>query len=507
MKYESILSASVIRAPVEDEYPGWLAATVSRVKGLAATPACPIFLYMPIPGPYVLRLPILPPSSHANSEQRARWGFLISWNYQEFWRLPPVMRTQSFAAVPTRFSQMETPMVFTTGGPSVAYYDRDQMYRSLWDAHSVTMGIRVTEYLVMACNRWFEEARDRSFWLFSDTLSGWVKQLKPEELTGDAAEALGIFQAMLTLWAALLVNNTAFHVAVRHLDTSRWDTDGWLMVVSRQDADGVGIFIQDPLEAAKFSIPASCTSPPPEARPGREQVPIASVGNPSGWASAVAQRTGTSGSSPLGGPPLSGHQLGLPPRASLVASRVTLVTTAPSTRADHVTPVVSTAAGVATANRLPMPPPVPEVLLQDNLATFGPEEEDWMERLVGRFCGPSPGFPTSSRLVSMLYLLESLSNDLFSWAETQAVGDLDALEAVSQGWSRSCVNEQLWRLPKIHEHPQESHLQRVEQASTWRARGSGACDRRDEAAGASEAWYRDAPGSPQRGTSGGGDQK
>ena len=65
VKYESILSASVIRAPVEDEYPGWLAATVSRVKGLAATPAFPNFLYMPIPGPYVLRLPILPPSSHA----------------------------------------------------------------------------------------------------------------------------------------------------------------------------------------------------------------------------------------------------------------------------------------------------------------------------------------------------------------------------------------------------------------------------------------------------------
>ena len=57
---------------------------------------------VPIPGPYLRKLPIMPPSSHANSEQRARRrGFLISWNYQEFSRLPPVMRTQFFAAVPT----------------------------------------------------------------------------------------------------------------------------------------------------------------------------------------------------------------------------------------------------------------------------------------------------------------------------------------------------------------------------------------------------------------------
>jgi len=49
--YYSISSAPVIRAPVEDEYPGWLAATVSRVKALAAPPACPNFLYMPIAGP------------------------------------------------------------------------------------------------------------------------------------------------------------------------------------------------------------------------------------------------------------------------------------------------------------------------------------------------------------------------------------------------------------------------------------------------------------------------
>ena len=102
------------------------------------------------------RLPILPPSSHANYEQRARRrGFLISWNHQELWSLPPVMRTQFVAAVPTWFSQMETPIGFTTGGSLVAYYARDEIYWSCRDAHSVKMAIWVTEYLVMTCNHWY----------------------------------------------------------------------------------------------------------------------------------------------------------------------------------------------------------------------------------------------------------------------------------------------------------------------------------------------------------------
>jgi len=80
----------------------------------------------------------------------ASLGFLISWNHQEFWRLLPVMRTQFLAAVPTWFSQMETPIGFTTGGSLVAYFARDDMHRSSRDAHAVTMAIWVTEYLAMA---------------------------------------------------------------------------------------------------------------------------------------------------------------------------------------------------------------------------------------------------------------------------------------------------------------------------------------------------------------------
>jgi len=76
------------------------------------------------------------------------------------------------------------------------------------------------------------------------------------------------------------------------------------------------------------------------------------------------------------------------------------------------------------------------------------------------------------------------------------VGDPGALEEVLQGYSRAGVNDQLWRLLNIHQQRQENHPRRMEQAGTWRARGSGTCDRRKEAAGANETWYPDAPGSP-----------
>jgi len=136
------------------------------------------------------------------------------------------MRTQFFAPVPTWFFQMEPPIGFTTGGSLVAYYAQDEIYRSCRDAHSVTMAIWVTEYLVVACSRWYDEASDGRSWLFSDALFGWVKQLGQEELSGDDADALGFLQAMLALRAALPVQDQAFHDALRRLDTSRRDRDG-----------------------------------------------------------------------------------------------------------------------------------------------------------------------------------------------------------------------------------------------------------------------------------------
>jgi len=168
--------------------------------------------------------------------------------------------------------------------------------------------------------------------------------------------------------------------------------------------------------------------------------------------------------------------------------------------------VVRTASRVATANRFPSALTVPDSLLSDTSATLGSEGEAWLERLVGSLRGSSAGFLTSVLLVSMVKVLGSLSNDLFTWAETNPVGDPDALEAVLQAWSRAGMNDHLWRLLNIHQQRQENRRRRVEQAGTWLTRGSGTGDRRKGAAGANETWHRDASGSPLRVTGCGGNQ-
>ena len=73
---------------------------------------------------------------------------------------------------------------------------------------------------------------------------------------------------------------------------------------------------------------------------------------------------------------------------------------------------------------------MPDSLLSNTSAALGTVGEVWLERLVGRLRGQSAGFSTSVLLVSMVDLLRSLSNTLFSWAETHPVGDPDALEEV-----------------------------------------------------------------------------
>jgi len=128
--------------------------------------------------------------------------------------------------------------------------------------------------------------------------------------------------------------------------------------------------------------------------------------------------------------------------------------------------VVSTVARVSMANRLPLAPPVPDSLRSDASATLGSEREAWLESLVGRLRGASARFPTSVLMVSLVDLLRSLSNDLFTWAETHPVGEPETLEVVLQGWSRAGVNDLLWRLLNIHQQRQENHLRRAEQAGT-----------------------------------------
>ena len=457
---------------------------MSRDKAMADLPAYQNVLHMPIPGPCLHGLPILPPPSHANYEQWARRrGFLINWNHQELRHLPPVTHPLFFAAVSTWHFQMTIPINFNTKGSSVAYYARDKVYRSSRDAHSDTMAIWVTEYSVMACHRWVEKARDCRCWLFSHALFRWVEQIKPKDLAGEPSGAFEYLRAMSTLRAALPFHDRAFHLTVRRLETPRRDKDGWLSVVTGKDADGVRIVIVDPLKAAACSVPAACMAAPPEKRLGPSNVPIASFGIPSDWASAVARRTGGSGSSTSGGLPLPLHQRFPPPRASLVDFPVPLATTAPSSGAGPATPVVRTVAIVATANCFPLPRSVPDSLFLDSSTTIGSAGEMRLQRLGGRLRGPSDGFPNSVILVSMVDLLGRLANDSFTWAETHQVNQSNALEAGLQGFSRSGVSDRLWHLLSIHQQRQDRPPPVDGDGRSGSARGSGTSDRRIDAAG------------------------
>ena len=70
--------------------------------------------------------------------------------------------------------------------------------------------------------------------------------------------------------------------------------------------------------------------------------------------------------------------------------------------------MVTTVVRVATANRLPLAPAVPDSLLSDTSAMLGSEGEAWLERLVGRLRGASASFLTSVLLVSLIDWLGSL---------------------------------------------------------------------------------------------------
>jgi len=95
---------------------------------------------------------------------------------------------------------------------------------------------------------------------------------------------------------------------------------------------------------------------------------------------------------------------------------------------------------------------------------------------------------------------------MLAWADAHPVSDPNALEQVLHLWSRSGLNEQLWSLLRMHQQRQNNHLRRSEPAGTWRTRGSGSGDRREDGAEAGETFYGDAPGRPQRGSGGGGTQ-
>jgi len=113
------------------------------------------------------------------------------------------------------------------------------MVRACRDPCSIVISVLKTEYLVMACNRWYEEARDGRSWIFSDALFGWVKLLKPEEVAGEDTEAFEFFYVMVTLRADLLVGAPDFRRALRPLNVTRRDRDGWVNFSTRRSASGV----------------------------------------------------------------------------------------------------------------------------------------------------------------------------------------------------------------------------------------------------------------------------
>ena len=108
--------------------------------------------------------------------------------------------------------------------------------------------------------------------------------------------------------------------------------------------------------------------------------------------------------------------------------------------------------------------------------------------------------------MSVVKLLYILASDMLTWAEAHSVSDPNALEQVLPRWSRSDVNGQLRTVLSMHHQRQNNYLRRSEPAGTWRTRGSGSGDRREDGAEAGETLYGDAPGKPQRGTGGGGTQ-
>jgi len=77
---------------------------------------------------------------------------------------------------------------------------------------------------------------------------------------------------------------------------------------------------------------------------------------------------------------------------------------------------------------------------------------------------------------------------MLAWADAHPVSDPNALEQVLHLWSRSGLNEQLWSLLRMHQQRQNNHLRRSEPAGTWRTRGSGSGDRREDGAEAGETF-------------------
>lgn len=145
--------------------------------------------------------------------------------------------------------------------------------------------VNMTELVLQSCNRWYEEANARTFWLLSDgCLSLITGSFSPEQLAGDDQEPKIFGQTMLDLRAQLPVANTDFLDAVGRLDVHRVDRRGWVRVGSEERGGALRLFLLDytpefPLPSARTAA-GSLEGPAPGLHLGGD-----------GWAAAVQAAT------------------------------------------------------------------------------------------------------------------------------------------------------------------------------------------------------------------------
>jgi len=520
-----LVSAPVIRTPLEDEYPGWLETAVNKIQGLPSPPSFPDLVYMPIPGPYLRRLPVMLSTSDANAEARARRRELIFRScHPDFWKLDTAARNLFFAAVPSWFSRLETPLGMTSGGCLVAFHARDELRRSLRDPHSVAIALWATEYLVLTITRWYLDAHQGKFWLFSSSLVALVKQLPAAGLVGDDAEALAFHKATVDHRACLPVGDMRFRAAVQRMDPQLANRIGWLDVQVHRTEGQVRLLIWDDLHAQSLGIPPACMAASLDASWRSAPVPLVPAAMTlSLWETAVNQRRAlatpgvyypasrvphfrgyaptpvrSTAPPPVATPAVSSPatpaaQLPAPgavvapvstPASSLPGSRVTVSTPevpsrpgAPTVSA-WPTSVLGSPLRMADGTRLPLGTVTPSSLRTGASTHLGVSGEEWLENILGRLPEATRDYSLSAVLFALADVVTGQADVLLIWAARQPTPEFTALPGLLTQYTRNGVNAHFWRLLKVHAAQERAYQEstaprREREQRAWPSGGAG----------------------------------